>query len=577
MLLHNQNFQQEYPAIHEKIQCADFISLDLEFTGLYKKDPLHKINYFSSIYSIYSALHESISHYSILQVGFSIFHTTNDNKAFSSYYFHPNNSNDLTSDPESLTFLLLNNYDFFQTFTKRLSYVSPSHFNSVVSDSNKRLKNKNASLNPHKFFKLIQKSNYFDFINGSENYVFNIDTSVGKFVDEYLNNAKENKDITFTFDLNIDEPLTLEYNNNKKKDTNKEDDIKNYILRSKHNVKDLILKYLKVILNKHKSKLKQTEYRLQYSFTYDLETTNKLEYNLTINKKSIAKEEKKDKVLNCLFKKNHSSEIVKDLLLSGKPIVVHSGGFDLLFLIHNFIFELPETYNEFIDKLHWYQGRHLYSNSKLNGSKEYKELVKLENEFDCLNEKDNYFKFKLLDTKMLMSLQFNSELLEALKVEKLGNLGNCFELLFNHFKEKEGSMEYKADAGDLVESGLKAHHAGFDAEITGKVFYYISKLVNKNLLELESIKNHIFLYNSFTTMNLGRSIKEREKYYERETKKIIIVKDEESSMEKSIEIDKVIAENNINVKRMMHLKNSIYLHVNNEDYCELILKCLSNK
>jgi len=540
MLIHNGNIQQECPGISQKITHADFISLDLEFTGLYKKDPKHKINYFSSVEDVYTALRESVKHYKPLQVGFSIFYTKDNQKKFSSYYFHPSDSSDITACPDALTFLLNNQYNFLQTFTKKLSFVPPSTYKSTQNKTTKTAQYKDVSLNPYKIFKIIQKTNYFAFVKEIESYTLNIESDIKQYIDHSLEliNKQNNKDkiefttLSFSFDLNIDESLSEQFKSNKNSNEkiNEEELLKQYIIKGKYNVKELLFKYINIIIKKHKKKLKNTNYKIEFNYNFDLNEKNEFNFNLFINNKEDVKKVKLKRKLDNLYTRDYSSKLTKELLLSGKPIVLHSGGFDLLFLIHNFVFELPDNYNNFLEQLHNVQASYLYTKTNLQQkiSELYKEinneglngmfnsnlalLKEQEGKFKLLKEidKKKFYSFKLFDTKNLLNVQYNKEILEILKIDKLKSLSNSFDLLNNHFIElnkkcnKEVIEYYTTDKEEIAENEFQAHHAGFDGEITGKVFYFTMHLVNKSIATLQQIENVIFLYNSYTNMNLKK-------------------------------------------------------------------------
>ncbi|XP_011631295.1 pre-piRNA 3'-exonuclease trimmer-like isoform X2 [Pogonomyrmex barbatus] len=408
----NQNFNEIYPHLEHAMKNASFIAIDGEFTGIEVANVKNSL--FDSIHERYEKNRSSIQPYIVIQFGISVFQRVPDENVYTAEVFNffllPRSislkSRQFLWQVSALEFLTLYGFDF-----NKLAYQGISYLNQ---DDEAILRQQ------------LQENTLFNSVEQSISYVEEEDFKDKVIqINEWLNNAKNETD-----SFKIDSPTpTLQY-------------------------------YM------HK------ELRRYFSNIWTYSGNNVITVIKVPSESRKILEQEEGSILDKVLLESYIgfSKVFKLLVTLQKPVIVHNGFLDFMFIHQQFYKSLPQKYNEFKNNIH--------------------KLFPI-----------------IYDTKFL-----SFELREILKTEekwKVNTLGG----LVHHFTEKHGknvplgspviklTSQTDSDKIDDIISPKKYHTAGWDAYFTGYIFIRISHLFATKRYE-ESLTSK-----QFTHTELMNSVK----------------------------------------------------------------------
>ncbi|KAI2804819.1 hypothetical protein BLOT_003807 [Blomia tropicalis] len=281
------NFIDLVPEIKSKISDCDFVSFDLEFTGLFTE---YQNGFLDNHEQLYSRCRNNISKFQIIQVGLSFFKMITE-KEFDchsyNFYIFPRRCQLLSKEGKeryflcqtsSLEFLCQNGFNFNKLICDGISYLNLSQEKEVVE-----------KLNQPNSESRIQIGNN------------DIDKS---FIDETMK-------------------LIIDFYNDADRQEMELPPANSYRRR---------LIYETVNDSQYKDKLL-------------LESNNTDKFKIMVKKISL--EEKEETKRKKLLEFIGFTSIIKLIIESRKPLVGHNCKLDLLYLYQTFIGPLPESYSEF--------------------------------------------------------------------------------------------------------------------------------------------------------------------------------------------------------------------------------------
>eukprot|EP01041_Mallomonas_annulata_P004451 gene4451-8865_t len=123
-----ENFNNLYPRLRDLIEHAEFISIDLEMSGIQSLDRGGRNRKDDNPNVRYTKMVSVATRYSIVQVGICIFHLNKENGTLVSYpctfYIFPEGGLDIVLSPSSIDFLRKNGMDFNMWIAKGIPYVN---------------------------------------------------------------------------------------------------------------------------------------------------------------------------------------------------------------------------------------------------------------------------------------------------------------------------------------------------------------------------------------------------------------------------------------------------------------------
>lgn len=123
MHLSRYNFSRSIPLLTHCLRTADYISIDLEFSGLHLKEAKEKPT--DSISDRYSKYRQAVQTFAPLQVGICAFKVEHDELTCMPFNVNVLSSTRLLkADPRTMAFLGKHRFDFNRLFTSAVPYTS---------------------------------------------------------------------------------------------------------------------------------------------------------------------------------------------------------------------------------------------------------------------------------------------------------------------------------------------------------------------------------------------------------------------------------------------------------------------
>ncbi|GAB0088463.1 PARN [Sergentomyia squamirostris] len=144
------NFNEKLPEILEVIEKADFIGIDLEFTGLNQTSTFS--HPFASVASFYNRIQKTFEGFIVIQLGITAFWVHPDDekkfqcKSFNIYLYPRGRKSVFRFEGSCLDFLAGNGFDFNKLFTKGVTYCSVHDAEKLKGQLAKKHKEKRKQL-----------------------------------------------------------------------------------------------------------------------------------------------------------------------------------------------------------------------------------------------------------------------------------------------------------------------------------------------------------------------------------------------------------------------------------------------
>lgn len=526
MLLNGKNKDYIFSFIQSLKDEIDYISYDLEFGGLLRKHFQKKIFFLSPIHEIYTAVKDAASYYSILQVGVTIFYSEMNQKKYFSFSFYPNNSEDIQLNRNAIQFLLNNKFNFQTLFTHQMKSRKIKICDFDDNDPKNFI-----VCNTFMHFEKIKETGLFEMNDKYENFFKDLARSYNNFKD--CQNFQKEYDIFENIVYHIE--LFLE---NKMKYSKDSSELHQELMYQYGKIKNSIFTFIVALTKQTNYVLNKSKDSMFFELIeiYNTETKEHEENKLSKGFKICIKKDIKMKEVNKNKQIIPEDNIVKYLLSLGKPNILHSCMFDMMYLWQNFFGQLPEKYYEFSE---------IISNISEN--------------------------FVLFDTKKIIN---SNELKESFSqyygFKYIGSLSDMFNHLSNNtdlrkdFENIEGKL-----VSDMESNGIfcftrnddNAHDAEFDSYMTGILFHSIDSYVRKNSISLdwEVFKNKIFLYNSYIDFIIGKETDKVIEYYSNQEERIEIIEDPNNDFELALRVENYCQEKNFEIINKSFFERKIYL------------------
>ena len=346
MELTKDNYYDIEPIILKDIENSDFISFDLELSGLIQ----NKFKIYDSPEENFLKSKYNADNFRIIQFGITLFIKNKNNekefiaKPYNIYVFPSEKQNNGKFDfyIESIIFNKNHGCDFNKWIKKGVSYLNEINLNKLVDrtlngDINKYNPNDNISYKNITLFKEKDKNIYDDFLNKFNSFFNNPN-------EKYFKHEKINKHLILYFLNKLNDKIRnrifIEYKEEKQGEKTKD-----FIIIQKISPEE---KQLKII-------------------------------------------EKNNEMFSLIKKEKGIKNIIEKIIGCEKPIVGHNCFIDLLFIMSHFMEEIPKQYKQFKNILRnkfkggIYDTKYLYNSSTFNFN-ENKEEINIKNNIhlECL-------------------------------------------------------------------------------------------------------------------------------------------------------------------------------------------------
>jgi hypothetical protein len=457
IILDCKNFNKEiFLKMKDEVLKADFISFDAEFSSVTTKRPF---NMFDNSNSVYMKLRETVESALLLQLGISIFRTLPDGKtetAVYTVYTFPRRSEKRKKhsiENDCLAFLADNGFDFSRCFKDGLDF-------SRLEQGPNLLKTLTGLKKSHGHFieESLKTELSSDDLEHIEDIPYTPETH-GQHV--FARKAYESNELgvadqeaiaRYQKFMNNPEEKILKFDVNEKP-------VINYLTSPKSDFYNLIKEDHKVSLSVLKNHIKLTKVVKK--------APKKIQKDDFLFKDI---EHDKDKIISH-FDFYGLSLLFYYIIKHNKPILFHNGLFDYLYIIDNFIADLPNDIRKFVA---------LHQSLKLQ-IRDTKLLV---------TENQNLFpQFKKTRLSYILdSIREKEPIMEriifAAESIVMSEDGNESQELSTHFVR-------------IVDNEDKLHDAGYDSFITGMVYLHLEKHFTKKpenvLLEMHMVSRRLDL------------------------------------------------------------------------------------
>jgi hypothetical protein len=416
----------------EQIIQADFIAFDAEFSSVSSKQ---RFRTFDSSGAVYSKLRDTVSGALLLQLGISIFRKLPEGKTETTIYTvftFPHKSEKRIKhkiENDCLSFLASNGFDFQRCFKDGLDFGKLSEKPNLLSEL---INEKKKGLFTPADCELVSKFTENE-MNNIENMPYHINHSTSGHI--FPRSAYESTEFGTADQTAIEkyEAFKLDPEQKVLKIEVSEKPICNYLTSPKSDFFNLIKAESLVSLSCLKSHIKLVKVvkkKLNQQVIHDDFTFKDIEHD-------------KERI-SSYFDVYGLSLIFYYIILHSKPILLHNGMFDYLYIIDNFICDLPVDLREFI-KLHQSLQIHI---------KDTKLLVQDNNHLfpQFKKTKLSYILDKIRESESIMEqILFKAPTLVS-ELQGLSNNLHCIPILDNEDK---------------------LHDAGYDSFITGMVYLHL--------------------------------------------------------------------------------------------------------
>ena len=363
MELTRDNYYDIEPKILKDIEECDFISFDLEFSGLIQ----NKFKIYDSPEEYFEKLKYNAENFRIIQLGITIFKKNLENpkeytaKPYCIYVFpsEKQNNNKFNFLLGAIIFNREHGCDFNKWISKGVPYLNEENLNKLIErttheDINKYNLNISSMFKKINLYKQKDKNIYENFLNKFNDFIKNGNEKIFK-------HEKINKHIVIHFLNKLN------------------DEIRNKIFIEYK--EEIIGKEIKEFIIIHK---------------------------LSSEEKQLKIIEKSNEVFSLINKEKGVKNIIDKIIKFKKPIVGHNCYIDLLYIQSHFMSEIPKDYKEFKKRMiNIFQGgiydtKYLYNESSFNFS-ENRESNNVKNNIhlECLYTNLSNINLKLDDVKKI--------------------------------------------------------------------------------------------------------------------------------------------------------------------------------